>query len=63
MATWKTTSDQRNGGPDKYSDMRIGIVGRGKIDTRLIGKLDTEYNKLSPKQKQSFWRTNSISST
>ena len=56
-------SDQRNGGPNHYSDMKIGIVGRGKVDERYLSKLDEEYAKLSSKQKQSFWRTNSISSS
>ena len=28
-----------------------------------IVKFDAEYAKLSPKQKQSFWRTNSVSSS
>ena len=60
---WKTLSDQRNGGPDKYSDMRLGVTLRSKVTTKLASKLDEEYAKLSPKQKQSFWRTNSISSS
>ena len=55
-------SDQRNGGPNHYSDMKIGIVPRSKLTDKQIEKLDKEYNssKLSSKQKQSFWRTNSI---
>ena len=60
---WKTTSDQSNGGPDKYSDMRLGVISRSKVTTKLVSKLEAEYNKLSPKQKQSFWRTNSIISS
>ena len=60
---WKEVSDQKNGGPDKYSDMRLGVVSRGKILNSQKVKLDAEYAKLSAKQKQSFWRTNSISSS
>ena len=60
---WKTVSDQSNGGPDKYSDMRLGVTLRSKVTTKLVNKLEAEYAKLSPKQKQSFWRTNSISSS
>tara|TARA_R100000008_G_scaffold81395_1_gene64582 strand:- start:828 stop:1016 length:189 start_codon:yes stop_codon:yes gene_type:complete len=61
--SWKPTSDQRNGGPEKYQDMFIGVISRNKVDPRYLAKLDAEYAKLSPKQKQSFWRTHSISAT
>ena len=58
---WKTTSNQSNGDTTgKYDDMRIGIIPRTKVDPTYLAKLDKEYNNLSPKQKQSFWRTNSI---
>ena len=61
---WKTTSDQSNGDlTDKYKDMRIGVVPRSKVTGKQTVKLDAEYAKLSPKQKQAFWRTNSISSS
>tara|TARA_Y100000034_G_scaffold26400_1_gene31495 strand:- start:984 stop:1175 length:192 start_codon:yes stop_codon:yes gene_type:complete len=61
---WKTTSDQSNGdSTGKYGDMRIGVIPRGKVDSGYLAKLEAEYAKLSPKQKQSFWRTNSISSS
>jgi len=56
-------SDQRNGGPNCYSDMKLGVIPRIKVDPAHLAKLDAEYAKLSPKQKQSFWRTNSVSST
>ena len=61
---WKTTSDQSNGDTTgKYGDMRIGVIPRDKVDSTYLAKLDAEYAKLSAKQKQSFWRTNSISAT
>ena len=57
-------SDQSNGDTTgKYNDMKIGVTGRNKVDGTYLAKLDLEYNKLSAKQKQSFWRTNSISSS
>tara|TARA_Y100000310_G_scaffold278897_1_gene297695 strand:- start:335 stop:523 length:189 start_codon:yes stop_codon:yes gene_type:complete len=60
----KLRSDQSNGDTTgKYSDMYIGIIQRDKVDGRYLVKLDAEYAKLSLKQKQSFWRTNSISAT
>tara|TARA_Y100000593_G_scaffold93187_1_gene187145 strand:- start:1852 stop:2040 length:189 start_codon:yes stop_codon:yes gene_type:complete len=60
----KTVSDQSNGDTTgKYTDMYIGVVGRDKVTNKQITKLDEEYAKLSNKQKQSFWRTNSISSS
>ena len=43
-------SDQRNNGPNHYSDMKIGVIGRGKVDERYLSKLDEEYAKLSSKQ-------------
>ena len=61
---WKTTSDQSNGDTTgKYTDMRLGVISRSKVTRELALKLEAEYAKLSPKQKQSFWRTNSISSS
>ena len=57
------TSDQRNGGPVCYSDMKLGVVSRTKVSANVMAKLIKEYNSLSPKQKQSFWRTNSVSSS
>ena len=61
---WKTTSDQSNGDTTgKYVDMRLGVIPRSKVNSEYLAKLDAEYTKLSPKQKQSFWRTNSISAT
>ena len=33
-------SDQRNGGPDCYSDMKLGIVPRSKLTDKQIEKLD-----------------------
>ena len=61
---WKTTSNQSNGDTTgKYDDMRIGVTPRSKVDSRYLAKLDAEYAKLSIKQKQAFWRTNSISSS
>ena len=61
---WKTTSDQSNGDTTKkYADMRIGVIPRSKVEVKYVSKLDAEYNKLSNKQKQSFWRTNSVSSS
>ena len=60
---WKTTSDQSNGGHRKYNDMRIGVVDRAKVLTSQVSKLTDEYNKLSKKQKESYWRTNSIISS
>ena len=57
-------SDQSNGDTTgKYADMKIGVIPRSKVDARYLGKLDAEYAKLSPKQQQSIWRTNSISSS
>ena len=56
-------SDQRNGGPNCYSDMKLGVIPRSKVEARYLAKLDKEYAKLSAKQKQSFWRTNSVSQT
>ena len=55
-------SDQSNGDTSgKYEDMKLGVIQRDKVDPRYLAKLDDEYAKLSLKQKQSFWRTNSIS--
>ena len=60
----KAVSDQSNGDTTgKYTDMYIGVIPRGKVSTQYVQKLDAEYAKLSTKQKQSFWRTNSISSS
>jgi hypothetical protein len=60
----KAVSDQSNGDTTgKYTDMHIGVIPRNKVDTPYLAKLDAEYAKLSAKQKQSFWRTNSISSS
>ena len=56
-------SDQRNGGPECYADMKIGVIPRDKVDPAYLAKLTKEYNSLSAKQKQSFWRTHSISAT
>jgi len=57
-------TDQSNGDTTgKYADMKLGVVPRSKVDTKYLAKLDAEYAKLSPKQKQSFWRTHSISSS
>jgi hypothetical protein len=57
-------SDQRNGDPSrKYDDMRLGVINRTKVNATYLKKLDAEYAKLSAKQKQSFWRTNSVSSS
>tara|TARA_R100000008_G_scaffold78047_1_gene58827 strand:- start:16 stop:198 length:183 start_codon:yes stop_codon:yes gene_type:complete len=56
-------SDQRNGGPNCYYDMKLGVIPRNKVDATYLAKLDVEYAKLSPKQKQSFWRTHSISAS
>ena len=62
--SYKTTSNQSNGDTTgKYGNMRIGIIPRDKVDPAYLVKLDKEYSKLSPKQKQSFWRTNSIISS
>ena len=36
------TSDQRNGGPDCYSDVKLGVVPRTKVDERYLAKLDAE---------------------
>ena len=65
-----------NMGAHPYNDMKIGVPSRNKIGTgggdpksfcgsanNILAKLDKEYNNLSPKQKQAFWRTNSISSS
>ena len=43
--------------------MKLGVVPRTKVDSGYLAKLDKEYSKLSAKQKQSFWRTNSVSSS
>jgi len=60
----KAVSDQSNGDTTgKYTDMYIGVIPRNKVDATYLAKLDAEYAKLSPKQKQSFWRTNSISAS
>ena len=60
----KQASDQSNGDTTgKYTDMRLGVVLRTKVTNQKLVKLDKEYSKLSAKQKQSFWRTNSISSS
>ena len=62
--SWKKTYDMSNGDTTgKYTDMRLRVVGRDKTDMRITAKLDKEYSKLSPKQKQSYWRTNSIKSS
>ena len=37
--SWKPTSDQRNGGPEKYQDMFIGVIPRDKVDPRYLAKL------------------------
>ena len=57
-------TDQSNGDTTgKYTDMKLGVIQRNKVDSKYLMKLDKEYAKLSPKQKQSFWRTNSVSSS
>ena len=62
--TKKQASDQSNGDTTgKYTDMRLGVLERDKLTDQKLVKLDKEYSKLSFKQKQSFWRTNSISSS
>ena len=55
------SSDQSNGDTTgKYTDMKLGVIPRGKVDDTYLAKLDEEYAKLSAKQKQSFWRTHGI---
>ena len=62
--SWKKISDQSNGDTTgKYVDMRLGVVQRDKVSNFQIDKLDREYAKLTGKQKESFWRTNSVSSS
>ena len=57
-------TDQSNGDTTgKYTDMKLGVIPRTKVEATYLAKLDAEYAKLSSKQKQSFWRTNSISSS
>ena len=57
-------SDQSNGDTTgKYTDMKLGVINRTKVSAQYLQKLDAEYAKLSTKQKQSFWRTNSVSSS
>ena len=60
----KAVSNQSNGNTTgKYNDMYIGVIPRSKVDATYLVKLDAEYAKLSTKQKQSFWRTHSISAS
>ena len=36
-------SDQRNGGPEHYQDMKLGVIPRVKVDPRYLAKLQAEY--------------------
>ena len=59
----KITNQSNGDTTGKYVDMKLGVIPRSKVDAKYLDKLDVEYTKLSPKQKQSFWRTHSISAT
>ena len=55
---WKTVHDM---GDHPYNDMRIGLPERGKIDLKLLAKLDKEYARLAvkgtKKQQEQYLRS------
>ena len=59
----KITNQSNGDTTGKYNDMKLGVVLRSKLNPTYLEKIKAEYAKLSPKQKQSFRRTNSVSSS
>ena len=55
---WKTVHSM---GDHPYNDMRIGLPERGKIDLKLLAKLDEEYARLgvkgTKKQQEQYLRS------
>ena len=43
--------------PGGYSDMTIEVPKRDSINSKLLSKLDKEYDKLPNKQKGSYLRS------